>query len=120
MKSRDASEDSRSLDEVSISGHTNGNMSYISEPGFGSSTNDSDDKKNKLGSSSPHQDVAIREQKAVTQSKLLVALFLLLAACVTAAVTYLYLEQQERIDFEDQVSADRRRPFCPVSPGCCN
>lgn len=105
MKSRDASEDSRSLDEISISGHTNGNMSYISESGFGSSTNDPADKKNKPGSSIPHQEVAIREQKAVNQSKLLVALFLLLAACVTTTVTYLYLEQQEKIDFEDQVCA---------------
>lgn len=103
MKDRYGSEDGRSVTEMSSSGQTHGNMSQVSESGFGSSADDYN-RKRKSDSSIHHQDVAIQEQKAVTRSKLLVALFLFLAACVTGAVTYLYVEQQEQNDFEDQVS----------------
>jgi len=70
-------------------------MSTTSESGFNSST----DQKRTI-----HPFKAKTLQKAVNRSKLLVALFLFLAACATAAVTYLFVEQQERNDFEDQVS----------------
>lgn len=102
MKDRHGSEDSRSLAE-SAGGQTNGGMSYVADTSFGF-PGDDDSNTRKPDDSIHHQDVAIQEQKAVTRSKLLVALFLFLAACATAAVTYLYIEQQERDDFEDLVS----------------
>ena len=78
-------------------------MSIASESGFNSSSEDSNHKR-KPGSSIRNHDVAMREQKAVNRSKLLVALFLFLTACATAVVAYLFVEQQERNGFEDQVS----------------
>mmetsp|Transcript_15180 Transcript_15180/g.37235 ORF Transcript_15180/g.37235 Transcript_15180/m.37235 type:complete len:1187 (+) Transcript_15180:134-3694(+) len=99
---RYASDDNRSVAEFSTSGQTQGNMSsYVSESGFDSSS-DGYNHKRKLDSSIRDQDVAKREQKAVNRSKLLVASFLLLAACATVAATYIYIEQRDRNVFEDE------------------
>ncbi|CAJ1963430.1 unnamed protein product [Cylindrotheca closterium] len=96
MKDQYASEDN------SRSGQSHGNSTYVSESGFNSSS-DEFNLKRKADSPTRNLDyVAMREHKAVNRSKLLVALFLFLAACATAAATYLFVEQQERNDFEDQ------------------
>ena len=101
---RYAPEDCPSLAEGSMSGYTQGNVSYVSgESGFGNSSGDEENYK-RPESSIRRQDVAMREQKAVNRSKLLVAIFLVLAAWATAVATYLFVQQQERNDFEDQVS----------------
>lgn len=117
MKGRYGSDDGRSLADSSAGGQTHGNMSYVSESGFDSATDDYNHKR-KLESSVHHLGVAMREQKAVNRSKLLVSLFLFLAACATATVTFLYVEQQERNNFEDLVSdlLVKRWSFCP----CCH
>ncbi|CAJ1963434.1 unnamed protein product [Cylindrotheca closterium] len=100
---RYASEDNGSVAEISASGQTHGNMSATSESGIESTTEEEDYNQNKKAEvSNQNLDVARREQKAVNRSKLLVALFLFLAACATAAVTYRFVEQQERNDFEGQ------------------
>ena len=104
MKDRSSgSEDGRSLEESSAGGQTLGNTSYVSESGFDSATDDYNPER-KTDASIRHLDIALQEQKAVNRSKLVVALFLFLAACATATVTFLYVEQQERNDFEDLVS----------------
>ena len=104
MNNLHASEDSRSVEEISTSGQTHGNVSIASESGFNSSTADDYNQKKRVDSSNQNQDVAMREQKALNRSKLFVAFFLLIAACATAAATYRFVEQQEQKDFENQVS----------------
>eukprot|EP00980_Cylindrotheca_fusiformis_P005061 scaffold1072_cov124-Cylindrotheca_fusiformis.AAC.7 len=47
-------------------------------------------------------DVARTEEKNVLRVKILVALILLLAVCVVATFTYLLVDSQERINFENQ------------------
>ncbi|CAJ1935113.1 unnamed protein product [Cylindrotheca closterium] len=101
MNEQYITEDNNSVTEVSANGQTYGNMSVASESGFNSSADGYDNRK-KSNSSIQEQDVAKHEQQAVNRSKLVVALFLLLAACASAAGTYLFVEQQERKDFEDQ------------------
>ena len=93
-----SSDDSQSFAEASVSGNTQGNTS-----GFGGSSLD-DEKYKRPESSTQRNDVAKQEQQAVTRSKLLVAIFLILAACASAAGTYLFVQQQELNDFEDEVS----------------
>eukprot|EP00980_Cylindrotheca_fusiformis_P019955 scaffold7025_cov123-Cylindrotheca_fusiformis.AAC.14 len=49
-------------------------------------------------------DVAIREEKAVTRSKILVVFVLLLAVCGAAAATYIVMEDEQGDDFASGVS----------------
>eukprot|EP00980_Cylindrotheca_fusiformis_P024868 scaffold12634_cov112-Cylindrotheca_fusiformis.AAC.2 len=49
-------------------------------------------------------DVANREEKAVTRSKILVLLVLLLAVSGAATATFLLMESEEQNDFEAAVS----------------
>ena len=79
-----------------------GSMDVSVHSGSGSKTSRSDDCLNKMGSV-PQKDVANGEQNLINNARVLVFVVLVIAVIAVSTGTYLFVTDQERSEFENEV-----------------
>ena len=79
-----------------------GSMDVSVHSGSGSKTSRSDDCLNKMGSV-PQKDVANGEQNLINKARVLVFVVLVIAVIAVSTGTYLFVTDQERSEFENEV-----------------